>query len=474
MHRRRDFILILARCLLAYGAPSHRIESQLSFASKTLDVHAAFMYIPGLIMITFGHEETASVETRFIKATGRISLTPLHRVHVVYRDVLRKTLSVKDGISNLKDILQSPPVYGLAFRCFLSFVSASVICMSAFGGSIIDMGFSGICAAFLQYLGLHAAAKSAMYANVYEITVSILVSFVARALGSIPGNIFCYNAISSAGVVTILPGFTILISALELTSRNIFCGSVRLVYAIIYTLFLGFGMTIGSDVYLVVNKHARHALEALSVPEYTMFHGAFTPSNGSFPLNGNAIFGFANATLTNSGITQQGCLRDPSWPWWRQPVPWWGLFILVPIYSLCSSMGNLQHWRSRQLIVMVVFSCISYASNHIVNKLLPGRSDIVSGAGALVIGLLGNVYSRLVHGTAFTSMVTGVLFLVPSGIAQGGGLLSNQSSEQQYSAGFDLAIRMIEVAIGITVGLFVSQILVVIIGRSKKVAYFAF
>lgn len=30
----------------------------------------------------------------------------------------------------------------------------------------------------------------------------------------------------------------LVISALELMSRNIFCGSVRIVYAIIYTLFL--------------------------------------------------------------------------------------------------------------------------------------------------------------------------------------------------------------------------------------------
>ena len=29
-----------------------------------------------------------------------------------------------------------------------------------------------------------------------------------------------------------------MIAALELTSRNILCGSVRMVYAIIYTLFL--------------------------------------------------------------------------------------------------------------------------------------------------------------------------------------------------------------------------------------------
>ena len=32
---------------------------------------------------------------------------------------------------------------------------------------------------------------------------------------------------------------------------------------------------------------------------------------------------------------------------------------------------------------------------------------------SFAVGLLGNVYSRKMGGTAFTSMVTGVLFLVP-------------------------------------------------------------
>lgn len=42
-----------------------------------------------------------------------------------------------------------------------------------------------------------------------RISVSIFVAFVARGLSSIPGHVFCYSAISSAGVVLILPGFTI-------------------------------------------------------------------------------------------------------------------------------------------------------------------------------------------------------------------------------------------------------------------------
>lgn len=108
-----------------------------------------------------------------------------------------------------------------------------------------------------------------------------------------------------------------------------------------------------------------------------------------------------------------GCIREPAWPWWMQPLPWWTLFLLVPIYSICSSLSNLQYWRSLQLPVMVLFSCCAYAANHAASLVLPGRTDIVSATGAFIIGSLGNVYSRVVRGTAFTSMVTGVLFLVP-------------------------------------------------------------
>ena len=62
---------------------------------------------------------------------------------------------------------------------------------------------------------------------------------------------------------------------------------------------------------------------------------------------------------------------------------------------------------------MVVISCCSYATNKVANHYIFNRSDIVSAIGAFTVGLLGNIYSRKMGGTAFTSMVTGVLFLVP-------------------------------------------------------------
>ena len=252
-----------------------------------------------------------------------------------------------------------------------------------------------------------------------------------------------------------------MISALELTSRNILCGSVRIVYAIIYTLFLvscattqfrhnsescqlkllisqGFGLTIGSDFYLVLDQHARRVYYQKPIPtNVTVSHGQFTPLNGTItsPVMGVLSMGSTipyEMQHVVKGVTFSrracrfrdrlclplGCFRDPSWPWYRQAVPWWTLFFLVPIYSTCSSLSNLQSYRSWQLLVMVFFSCCSYAANRAASVVLPGRIDIVSAAGALVIGSLGNLYSRVIGGTAFTSMVTGVLFLVPVSVPQ--------------------------------------------------------
>ena len=111
---------------------------------------------------------TVVSEARFVRAGGRIALTNLHRVHLVYRDVLHDKVGVKEGTDRLRKLLRAKPIYPIYFRCVLAFICASIICTTAFGGSLLDMFLGGAGAAILQYLGLNVASKSAMYANVYE------------------------------------------------------------------------------------------------------------------------------------------------------------------------------------------------------------------------------------------------------------------------------------------------------------------
>jgi len=127
-----------------------------------------FVHLPNIIIVSIRNGETRSTRTYFIRSRGRIALSSLHKVHQIYRDVLHDKLGAEAGTDALRNLLRSPAIYSLSWRCFLAFLCASIICGLSFGGSLVDMWVSGACACTLQYLGLNAANKSSMYANVYE------------------------------------------------------------------------------------------------------------------------------------------------------------------------------------------------------------------------------------------------------------------------------------------------------------------
>ncbi|OCF43967.1 hypothetical protein I317_02237 [Kwoniella heveanensis CBS 569] len=486
---RQQFILKLAKALMTFGAPSHRIESQLSATALVLEIDAQFVHFPSIVIASFGDMDTRTSETHFVKAGGGLELGKLHKVHNIYKAVVHDEMDAAEGTKLIHALLKAPMEYNLWQRILLAFLCSGLIAPVGFGGSLVDGLASGCLGILLSFMQLHVASKSAMYSNIFEISIATVVSFTARGLSTT--GIFCYQAVASAGVVLILPGYTILCGSLELASKSIMSGSVRMVYAIIYSLFLGFGITIGSDLFYVLDRPARRASQAAlaAAQSYVTVRGSFNAEN-MFNLTSettgephplfNGTFTFSNATTDQiTSNLQQGsiiCVRDPDWPWWRQGMPQLYLILFIPIFSVLLSMWNMQPLRSRQLPVMCVICCLGYLTNALGNHYIFDRSDVVSALGAFVIGILGNVYSRVFGGTAFTSMVPGVLFLVPSGIAAAGGLAmtTNPHHSDSYSQGLIIGFRMIQVAIGITVGLFGSGLLIYSFGRKKGAALFAF
>lgn len=208
--------------------------------------------------------------------------------------------------------------------------------------------------------------------------------------------------------------------SLELAAKNLSTGSIKMIYALIYTLFLGFGLQIGNDLYFLFNHKARDSLDTLAsrlVTQYSIV-GEFVPDNGTFgyinggqPLSGTFTFVDVNPYAAENIVT--GCYRSSDSPWYLMRFPWWTQFVIVPIFSVLSSLANLQPIWTWDMLVMAIISCVSYTANKVANRLIPGRSDFVSFTGAFAVGILGNFYSRKMGGTAFTAMVTGVLFLVP-------------------------------------------------------------
>jgi len=168
MKHRHEFLLKLARALMTFGAPSHRIESQLVAAARILEVEAEFIHLPSVIICSYGDQDLGCSETHFVKCGGRLSLGALHKVHLIYRSVVHDEISAKQATSQLEALLNSPPPYSVPFRCLLAFCLSALICPLAFGGSFADMWISGMSACVLAFLQLRVAEKSALYANVFE------------------------------------------------------------------------------------------------------------------------------------------------------------------------------------------------------------------------------------------------------------------------------------------------------------------
>lgn len=232
---------------------------------------------------------------------------------------------------------------------------------------------------------------------------------------------------------------------------------------------------IGSDIWFLIDAQARHMYDHVNPPQTTYAHIGLTSLNGTWA--NQTIYGsiaVVNKTINPVDIVK-GCYRSPDWPWWRQPLPWWAMSFLVPTYLVFSSLNALHNFRKfRELVVMVFFACASYAVNTLANNYIR-RVTFSTTAGALTVGILGNTYSRVFRGSAFTSMLTGVTFLVPSGIANAGGLSQTYVDDvAQYQTGFVLAVHMLQVAIGVTLGLSLSQFIVYLFGEKKPSAHFTF
>jgi len=171
MLNRQEYLIMLAKALMTFGAPSHRIESQLVAAARILEVEAEFIHLPNVIICSFGDQELGCSETHFVKCGGRLSLGALHKVHILYRAVVHDEMSAKTASEYLEELLNAPPLYSVFARCSFAFCLSALICPLAFGGSFLDMWIAGAGALVLAILQLNVATKSAMYANVLECVV---------------------------------------------------------------------------------------------------------------------------------------------------------------------------------------------------------------------------------------------------------------------------------------------------------------
>lgn len=434
---RQQYMMQLCRALMKYGAPTHRLEEYMTMTANVLEVNAQFLYIPGCMFMSFDDPLTRTAEVKIIRVVQGLDLSRLAETHNVYKKVVHDVIGVDQATVDLDAIMQKKPRYNKWILVLLTGLASVAVGPYSFSARPIDLPIIFVLGCIVGYMQHVLAPASATYSNVLEVSAAILTSFLARAFGSIQHNgerVFCFSALAESSIAMILPGFSVLSSSLELQSHQMNAGSIRLVFTIIYSLFLGYGVTVGTTIYGLMDKNAT--------------------ADESCPAHSLDVWG-------NEYIQH---------------------FPFVALFCLFAALINQA--KVKQLPMTVVLGVCGYVTNYFSTKKL-GANQVANTVGAFTIGLLANLYSRIWHGHAAATIIPGIFTLVPSGLASSGSIISGLSYAESVAKGTaatsssilssdsqnsltSLGFGMIQTAIGISVGLFVAALIVYPHGKKRS------
>jgi len=79
--QRQEFILKLARAMMMFGGPTHRLQAQIQSTARVLDIELSCMYLPDVMLIAFEDTATNTSNIKFIRQSSALDLGKIHDAH---------------------------------------------------------------------------------------------------------------------------------------------------------------------------------------------------------------------------------------------------------------------------------------------------------------------------------------------------------------------------------------------------------
>ncbi|KAF1796448.1 hypothetical protein FB192DRAFT_1292447 [Mucor lusitanicus] len=406
--QRQDLIIKLGKSLVRTGAPSHRIEAAMEKVGKRLEIDGSYAVLPGLIIVTFGDVETHTSETHLIRCSRSLDIGKLERSNMIAYRIAKGELDLEEATTLLDNIINEPPTWSPPIVILGYVATSAFVAPLFFNGSWTDCWVSaifGLCVGILTYI----SEKLPMFGNVFEMVVTIPIAVITLALHPH----VCFAAVAMAAIVIALPGYSLTCSVMELAAKNLISGTVHLVYALIYVLFLAFGIGYGCSIW------------RLAHPEET--------------------------------INVLGACQESIDPWWT--------FLILPLATV--GFAVVYGARPNQWLPMVVDSAAGYAVYYFVAKYAGSSSVITPSAGAFVLGCGGNLYARLTKRLAFVPIMGGIILLVPGSIGVRGAVHLFDGSNN--GSGSEFVFQVLSIALSLTLGLFLANLVIYPTGKKRSV-----
>jgi uncharacterized membrane protein YjjP (DUF1212 family) len=387
-----DYVLRLGRALHAYGYASPALERALVTASTRLGLVGHFFSTPTSLFVAFG---SGSEQRTFLTRVepGGLSLGKLADIDGSARGVIDGSVSPSDALARIEAIEQQPPLYGPMLQAIASGGASGAACRLLGGGNGDVVVATGL-GVLVGVLGV-VAGRLRLQHGLFELIASALVS--AAALAASAAGVGVLPATSTlAGLIIVLPGFSLTIAMAELAARHLVSGTARLAGAFTVFLAITFGVAVGRQIVSALVALPPPA-PADRLPEWTLWAAGF-------------------ATPLAVTVLLQGRARD---------MPW------IVLASLAGFVGGR---AGSALLGPSLGACL----------------------GALSIGLASHAYEHWVRRPALVPLVPGVLLLVPGSTGfRSLALLM----DQQVVVGVDAAFATLLTAASLVAGLLLAEMI---------------
>lgn len=324
---------------------------------------------------------------------GELDMGKLAQVDALVDDVLEREVTPDAATRKLEEILAGPSRFGRGLSTFVHGVASSAMAVF-FGGSIHDVALAGGIGLTLGLLAQYMK-RSTDQARVFELVGAAFAAFAAAVTSSVT-TMITPSLVTLAALIVLLPGLSLTVAMNELATRNMIAGTARLMSAVIVLLQLVIGVALGDRI-----AHALvevHQAIPVALPEWANWL-ALGASSISVAI-------IVQAQVRAFGWIVAGCV----------------------VGYLGTRLGTL--WLDSQLGVLV---------------------------GAFALGVLANVYARLLDRPAQVVSVPAMLLLVPGGMGFRG---MASLLDRDTLTGVDTLFAMVIVAMAIAAGLLVATALV--------------
>ena len=391
-HAAIGFVLRIGQALHTTGYAAHRIEAVMERVASQLGLQGQFFATPTSIFAAFGPLERQRTHLMRVGA-AEDDLGRLADLDEVVGRVMKGDLAPAEGSVQIDRIMTAPPRYsGLLTVLAYGLLSASGARFLGGGGvEIAAAGGIGLMVGLLD----RVAAKVAPLGRVFVPLAAFLAALTAGLLSEwLPGlTVFL---VTLAGLIVLLPGWTLTLGMTELATRHLLAGMARLSGAFMLLISIVVGMAVG--------------LKAA-----TYFVGRIA-AGAPVPLPDRTIYLALLALPLGAAVLLRVKPRD---------IPW-----------------------------VLASGIIAFLGGRLGARLL--GPELGAFVAALLVGLASNVYAWISDRPTSVTLVPGVLLLVPGSIGFRGiaSLL-----DRKTLTGVETAFTAVLIAAALTAGILTATVL---------------